>query len=51
MDRAATRRGCKTITGPSAASAGGTLVVFPAPGAAETITTRRERRRSTMAGM
>ena len=38
--RAATRRGCSTITGPSAASAGGTLVVLPAPGAALRITAR-----------
>ena len=30
--RAAIRRGCSTSTGPSAARAGGTRVVFPAPG-------------------
>ena len=43
--RAATRRGCSTITGPSAASAGGTRVVLPAPGAAERTSARRARTR------
>src|SRR5437899_2579667 len=41
--RAATRRGCSRMTGPSASSAGGTRVVFPAPGAAVT-TAARDRR-------
>ena len=39
--RAATRRGCRRISGPSAASMGGTRVVLPAPGAAVTTAARR----------
>ena len=46
MLRAATLRGCSTMTGPSTASAGGTLVVLPAPGAAVTTTARDSRTRA-----
>src|SRR5688572_21824394 len=49
--RAATRRDCSTITGPSAASAGGTRVVLPAPGAAERISARRDRAAARISGM
>ena len=45
MARAATRRGCSTSTGPSAASAGGSRVVLPAPGGATTTTARWRRTR------
>ena len=49
--RAATRRGCSTITRPSAAhSAGGTRVVLPAPGGATTTAAPRSRTAATMAG-
>src|SRR3954471_12615638 len=48
MARAATRRGCNSTTGPSASSAGGTRVVFPAPGAAVTTTARDRRTESTI---
>ena len=47
---AATRRGCRTITGPSTASAGGTRVVFPAPGAAVTTTARESRTLARISG-
>ena len=49
--RAATRRGWSTITGPSTASAGGTRVVLPAPGAAVTTTARESRTLARMSGI
>src|SRR5262249_36553710 len=54
--RAATRRGCRRIRGPSAprsssTSAGGIRVVLPAPGCAETTTARDRRRCSTISPM
>ena len=49
MARAATRRGCSTSTGPSAASAGGSRVVLPAPGGATTTAARCRRTASTTA--
>ena len=49
--RAATRRGCSRITGPSPASAGGTRVVLPVPGAAVTTTARRSRTRARISGI
>src|SRR5437016_1750202 len=48
--RAATRRGWRRITGPSATSAGGTRVVLPAPGGAVTTTARDWRAASTISG-
>ena len=55
--RAATRRGCNMITCgcsrpsmPLATTAGGTRVVFPAPGGATTTTLRRSRTRRMISG-
>jgi hypothetical protein len=50
MARAATRRGCSTMTGPSGRSAGGTRVVLPAPGGATTTSARRARTARTISG-
>jgi hypothetical protein len=51
MLRAATRRGCSRMTAPSAASAGGTLVVLPVPGAAVMTAARRSRMRARISGI
>jgi hypothetical protein len=42
--------GCRRISGPSPTSAGGTRVVFPAPGAATTTTALRSRSVATISG-
>src|SRR5262249_2472119 len=48
MARAATRRGCSRMSAPSSASAGGTRVVFPAPGGAVTTRARCLRTSATI---
>src|SRR5438552_10816195 len=48
MARAATRRGCSRISGPASMRAGGTRVVLPAPGCADTTTARDRRTCSTI---
>ena len=51
MLRAATRRGCSRMTGPSAARAGGTRVVLPVPGAAVTTAARFSLTRAMISGI